>query len=252
MKTLCGIVPALAGILGFGAPALAQSTAATPDALVANAVVAAQQQYNASFGQHPQLYNGPEYVDYARRYNERIGHQFFLAPDKQPGSVYYNDHYFNNIQLAYDVVLDQVVLQQPTNPLTLRLANEQVRYFFIKDHRFVRLVADSSAGGVVSTGYYELLVDGRVQLLARRAKRLREQLSQRLINVEFVPADRYFLQKGGTYYAVTSKSAVVRLLADYGKEVQQFIRDKDLSFKKEQLGSSLAQVAVYYSSLPPQ
>ncbi|GAB3861034.1 hypothetical protein GCM10028822_39890 [Hymenobacter terrigena] len=220
--------------------------------MVANAVAAAKQQYNASFGHHPQLYNGPEYVDYARRYNERIGHQFFLSPDKQPGSVYYNDHYFSNLQLAYDVVLDQVVLQQPTNPLTLRLANEQVRYFIINDHRFVRLVADSSAGGTIATGYYEMLVDGEVQVLARRAKRLREQLNQRLINAEFVDADRFFLRKGGTYYAVTGKSGVVRLLADHGKEVQQFIRERDLSFGKEQLGSSLAQVAVYYNSLSKQ
>ncbi|GAB3878118.1 hypothetical protein GCM10028824_39420 [Hymenobacter segetis] len=252
MKTLRSIVPALAVTLGFGAPALAQRPATAPDALVANAVAAVQQQYNESFKHHPQLYNGPEYVDYSLRYNERMGHQFFLSPDRQPGSVYYNEHYFTNLRLAYDVVLDQVVLQQPTNPLTLRLANEQVRYFFINDHRFVRLVADSSAGGTIATGYYEMLVDGPVQVLAKRTKRLHEQLSQRLINAEFVGADRFFMQKGGTYYAVTSKSGAVRLLADHGKEVQQFIRDKDLSFGKEQLGSSLAQVAVYYNTLAPQ
>jgi hypothetical protein len=249
MKTFGSIAPALAGLLGLGAPARAQSPAPAPTALVATAVAAAQQQYNDSFGAHPQLYNGPEYVDYARRYNERIGHQFFLAPDKQPGSVYYNDHYFKHLRLAYDVVLDQLVLQHPTSPLTLRLANEQVRSFSINGHRFVRLQADSSAGGVIATGYYELLADGRVQVLARRAKRLREQLSQRLINAEFVSVDRFFIQKGGTYYAVSGKSAVTKLLADHAKEVQQFMRDKNLSFKKDQLGSSLAQVATYYNGL---
>ncbi|MBJ6107464.1 hypothetical protein JAO73_00465 [Hymenobacter sp. BT523] len=229
-------------------PACGQ-TAAAPDP-AAGAAALAQQQYNASFGRHPQLYNGPEYVDYAKRYNSRIGHQYFLAPEKQPGGVHYNGHYFANLQLAYDVVRDQVVLQLPTNPLTLRLASEQVRYFYLNDHRFVRLLADSSAGGVIQTGFYEVLADNKVQLLAKRAKRLSEQLSQRTINAEFVPIDRYFLRKSGTYYAVTGKSGVVRLLADHGKEVQQFIRDKDLKFNKEQLGPSLTQVAQYYGTLP--
>ncbi len=50
------------------------------DARLVAAVVAAQQQYTAAFVGPPQLYNGPEYVDYAKRYHAQIGHQFFSSP----------------------------------------------------------------------------------------------------------------------------------------------------------------------------
>jgi hypothetical protein len=250
MKTLYGIVPALAGIMGIGAPALAQRT--TPDALVANAVETVQRQYNSSFGAHPQLYNGPEYIDYARRYHAQIGHQFFRVPGLQSGDVYYNNHYFPNVRLSYDVVLDQVVVPQPTSPLTLRLVNERVRSFTVDGHHFIRLVADSTAGGVIRTGYYEVLADSRVQLLAKRAKRTQEQISDRLIDIEFIPMDRLFIKKTDRYYPVSSKSAVVRVFADREREVQQFIQSNKLKFSKLQLEASVVQLTQYYNGLPAQ
>lgn len=234
--------------MGLGAPALAQGTAS--EALVSNTVETVQRQYNSSFGAHPQLYNGPEYIDYARRYHAQIGHQFFLVPGLQSGDVYYNNHYFPNVRLNYDVVLDQVVLPQPTSPLTLRLVNEWVRSFTIDGHRFIRLVADSTAGSVIRTGYYEVLADSRVQLLAKRAKRTQEQLSERLIDIEFSLMDRLFVKKAGRYYPVSSKSAVVRVFADRDKEVQQFIQSNKLKFNKAQLEASVARLTQYYNGLP--
>ena len=102
-------------------------------------------QYTQGFAAHPQLYNGPEYVDYAKPYHARVGHQYFLTDEKQPGSIYYNNHHFSDLLLAYDVVFDQVVIQHVTSPLTLRFLDKDVRYFTINQHRFIRLEADSTA-----------------------------------------------------------------------------------------------------------
>ena len=237
-------------MLVLGLPAFGQRP--EPDGLVSVATEAAQKRYNDSFVGHPQLYNGPEYVDYTQRFHARTGHQFFLTPEKQPGSVYYNDHYFPNLRLAYDVVRDQVVLPQPTSPLTLRLINEQVRAFSLAGHRFIRLVADSSGGGVIRTGYYEVLVDNRVQVLAKRAKRMQEHVNQNFVDVEFTPTDKLFIKKAGVYYPISRKGAVVRLFADRSKEVQQFLQEQKLNFNGAQFDASVAQLALYYGSLPPQ
>ena len=238
-------------VLGSLLPGLAaQAQLASPEARLASAVTAARQRYTESFGGHPQLYNGPEYVDYARRYHARTNHQFFLTPEMQPGSVHYNGQLFGNVRLTYDVVRDQVVLAQPTSPLTLSLINENVRGFAINDRRFVRLRADSTAGGVIRTGYYEVLADGRAQLLARRAKRQQEQIVQGFVDVEFIPTDRLYLQKDGVYYAAGRKAAVLRLLADHGKEVQQYVQERHLSFKKARFEVSMAQLVSYYNGLP--
>jgi hypothetical protein len=249
MKAFCTVF-AVASLFACGRPAHGQSVAPAADSsLLATAVAAVQQQYTASFADQPQLYNGPEYADYSRRYNARIGHQFFLTPDKQAGSVDYNGHHFPNIQLAYDVVRDQVVVPVAGSPLTLRLVDEHVRAFAIGSHRFVRVVADSSTGPDVRTGYYEVLADSCVQVLAKRSKRQREQLKERATDVEFVVTDRYFVRKAGLYYPVSSKATAVRVFADHSREVQQFIREQNLQFGKEQLDASLVRLARYYCGL---
>ncbi|MBF9235855.1 hypothetical protein I2I05_00455 [Hymenobacter sp. BT683] len=219
------------------------------DARLAASVAAAQKQYTDSFAGSPKLYNGPEYVDYAKRYHAQIGHQFFSAPDRQPGSVEYNNQVFNNLRLNYDVVLDQVVLQHPTSPLTMRLINEQMRAFTLNDHQFVRLVADSASRNVIRTGYYEVLVDSQVQLLAKRAKRQQEQIIDGKIDVAYFDIDELFIKKGGVYHLIRNKSSVVRLLADRNKEIQRYIQEHKLNFNKKQREAATVELLRYYSSL---
>jgi hypothetical protein len=248
MKSRSIVGLALPGVLAFGAPALGQP--ATPIAL-APAMAAARHQYAASFGTHPELYNGPEYLDYSRRYHTVKGHQFFLSTAPQPGAVAYNGHDFQNISLAYDVVLDHVVLSPPQSPLTLRLLDEKVRGFTISGHRFVRLAADSATRSIIRTGYYEELLGGPVQVLARRMKTQQEHISQAHVDVEFTAVDKLFVRKAGQYYAVSSKSSVLRLMADRGKEVQKYAQEHKLRFNKAQREASVLALATYYASLPP-
>ena len=141
-------------VLALSPAAFSQATAAVQEP--AAAIAAARQPYSRALAPNPQLLNGPEYLDYAKRYHARTGHQFFLVPEMQTGSVYYNDHLFTNVQLAYDLVLDQVVLSPPHSPLTLRLIGEKVSDFTISGHHFTRLVADSTSG----EGYAHRLVRG--------------------------------------------------------------------------------------------
>ncbi|MBF9143068.1 hypothetical protein [Hymenobacter properus] len=227
----------------------AAGQAAAPDAALAAAVGAAQQQYATGFALSSQLYNGPEYIDYARPYHQRTGHQFFGEPTRQPGSVFYNGHNFPNLQLAYDVVRDQVVVTPPRSPLSLRFVNENVGSFSLNNHRFVRLVADSANSRVIQTGYYEVLLDSTVQVLARRSKRMQERVVQQGVDVEFVSQDELFIKKAGIYYPASRKSTALRVFADRGKEMQDYAKAQKLSFKKAQFEASLVQLARYYSGL---
>ncbi|UOG75329.1 hypothetical protein MTX78_01725 [Hymenobacter tibetensis] len=219
---------------------------------VAPSVAVVQQQYDAFFTAHPQLYTGPEYVDYAKRFQTVIGHQFFLSPEEHRGNVYYNNHQFKDIALAYDIALDQVVLKHPTTPLYLSLLNENVRHFTLDNHRFIRLVADSSTSKVLRTGYYEVLVDSSVQLLAKRIKIRQERANQGKIEIEFFPGDKLFVRKGAVYHPVGSKKSLTRLFADRGKEVQKYIQANKLKFKKDRREAAIVRVTRYYTSLAAQ
>ena len=234
-------------MLAFSPVAFGQT--AVPDFDLAAAEATARQQYTAAFAGHPQLFSGPEYMDYAKRYHSQEGHQFYLLPEKQAGSVYYNERFFSNLKLGYDAVLDQVLISPPGSPLTLRLISENVRYFSIKDHHFIRLVADSAASKVIHTGFFEVLLDSTVQVLAKRSKRMQERIVHPDINVEFTPTDKLFIRKDGQYYVVASKSSVLHLFADRSKEIQKYIQEHKLRFKKDLREAAIVQVASYYSGL---
>ncbi|WP_092740849.1 hypothetical protein [Hymenobacter psychrophilus] len=222
------------------------TTYATP------APAAARQVYSAADPISSLLYNGPEYVNYAMRYAARVGHQFFLTPDPQPGSALYRAQPFDNLQLQYDVVLDQVVIKQPTSPLTLRLVNEKLDRFTIAGHLFEKLQADTTAGGLAATGYYEVLAEGPVQLLARRAKRQLERIESRVVRAEYVTADRLYAHRDGRYYPLNSKSAVQKLLADREPEVRAYVRQNKLKLNKKRFENDALTLVNYYNQLLPR
>ena len=212
------------------------------------AVEALRQEYATASVNYPYLYNGPEYADYTRKYHIRTGHQFYLLPDALPGAANYNDREFANVRLQYDIVRDQVVLSQPGNPLRLRFLDEKVRTFSVDGHRFVRLVADSA--NVIRTGYYELLADGPVQVLAKRTKTMYEHLNKPYVDVSFVETNRLYMQKAGRYYAVRGKGTALHLFADRSKELQQYLKAHRLRFSQATRENSVAELTRFYNALP--
>lgn len=217
--------------------------------LLPTAAVAPIHQYNQALTIPASLYSGPEYIDYARRYFTQSGHQYFLSTEKQIGSIYYNDHLFSNIQLQYDAVLEHIIITHPTSPLTLRLVNEYVNYFTIGNHYFTRIIADSISKKTITTGYYELCIEGSATLLAKRAKHLREEFQYSRVNAEFNDENKFYIKKDTTYYRITSKSTLLRSLPDRNKEIQKYLREHKLKFRSKYINESLIEIIRYYNSL---
>ena len=230
-----------------GRPARAQAPG--PEARLPAAAEALRQEYATATVNNPYLYNGPEYADYTRKYHTRTGHPFYLLPAVQPGTANYNGREFANVRLQYDLVRDQVVLAQPGSPLRLRFIEEKLRTFSLDGHRFVRLVADSASADIIRTGYYELLADGPVQVLAKRTKTMYEHVNRPYVDVSFTETNRLYMQKGGRYYAVGSKGKALRLLADHGPEMQQYLKEHPLRFGKADRENAVVELTRYYNGL---
>ena len=246
---LLATLPALSFLLMLSSWA-ASGQPVAPAVAPLPAATALQLAYAQSSVGYPMLYNGPEYGDYTAKYHARNGHPFFLQPDVLPGTLRYNGHDFANLRLQYDLVLDQVVLYQPNGSLRLRLLNEKVQTFSLDKHAFVRLVPDSASAGVVRPGYYEVLANGPVQVLAQRSKHIQERLNRPFVDAEFVATNRLLMQKDGHYFVVRGKGAALRLLADHAREVQQYLKEQRLRLGGAQLESSLVTLANYYNTLP--
>ena len=228
----------------FGQASPADST------FLAAATQQVQQRYADAITDQSQLYEGSEYVDYKRYYQEVKGHQFFDKSSPAAGSLIYKGHLFAGVPLLYDVRFDQIITQHPTNSFMLKLVSEQVTSFTLAgDHRFIRIAHDTTSKSSIPTGYYEVLLDNQVKLLAKRRKRIQEQPSQGAVNAEFTTIDRYYLQVGPEFYPVKGKSSVLGIFPEQRKALQKFVRDNKLTFAKSQREADLLALTRYYSTL---
>ncbi|RIY10011.1 hypothetical protein D0T11_10710 [Hymenobacter rubripertinctus] len=241
----------LACLLAFALFQLPVHGQTTPSALLPAADTSTVLRlYDDAFGAHSQLYNGPEYVEYAKQGSRQIGHPFFLIPEVQPGTVHYNGHLFQQTRLKYDALLDQVVLAQNTSPLLVRLVDEKLTYFTINNHYFIRILADSSAKNTLATGYYEVLLrDKPISVLARRAKKIQKNIANQTVIIEYLADEKLFARKDGRYYPIRSKRSVYNLFKDHISEVRIYMRKNKLKLKKKSFESDFLALSNFYNSL---
>lgn len=234
-------------VLGQGPRALAQPSSAD-SSLVATAQQSLSQYYTRALGDAAHLYNGPEYINYVRR--DTQGHRFFGSDAAQPATITYDGHAYPNVPLWYDLVRGQLVLTAPGGALTLLLLNERVSSFTVGGHSFIRLVGDSSGHAPVRTGYYDLLLDGPVQLLAARHKTLRIRALAEGVESTITASTDYLVRKDHRYYPVSNAASVLRLFPEQRAALQQYRKSNRLLFGTEQREQALLALLRYQATLP--
>ncbi|HWH64366.1 MAG TPA: hypothetical protein VNS50_13865, partial [Ginsengibacter sp.] len=68
--------------------------------------------------------------------------------------------------MGYDIQRNQVTIATPDNLARIVLQNELVDSFYLSGHTFITLTEDYKQN-LSNTGFYDLLFNGQVQLLAR-------------------------------------------------------------------------------------
>jgi hypothetical protein len=222
----------------------AQTASADSSATAASRL---SQRYSQGLRFESRLYNGPEYVNYVKRYV--AGHQFFESAETQPATVEYGGSTYHNVPLRYDLVRDLLVLQAPVGALSMHLVSAQVVRFTVDDHTFIRLVADSSKDSPISTGFYDLLVDGPSRLLVGRRKSIQERTTPDGMVGEVSQRDDLFIFTGNRYYPVSSARAVVNLFPDNKAALRKYIRTQKLKFSKTRREDAVADLIRYQASL---
>lgn len=182
------------------------------------------------------LYNGPEYIGHDRRLT---GHAFFPNDTMQEGQVAYEGREFT-VPLLYDIVKDEVMVVHPSG-YRMALHSDRVTTFTTMDHTFIRLDTVKQA---MPTGFYDLLYRGTTQLLARRIKVILVNPTT-LSYGSYDPRTTYYIRKNGHYFPVKTKRAALAVLADRRKQLQAFLRQRKIRFKRMPEIAILALVQQY-------
>lgn len=230
--------------LPLSLPAAAQDQNASNDTLFYKTAIAAlRNNYNTAMGSATHLYTGQEYIPNGQKAE---GTAFFSADNPTPGFVFYDGVLYRNIDLQYDEVADQVIVN--TGAAFIRLVKEKVGCFGIGGHDFRWLQEYPAASSGMTPGFYEQLYNSPlITLYARREKKLvfpsrpEEQL-------KYVQINTWYLDFQHTRYRVEGQHSLLNILKDKKEQLKKFIRDNDLHFSRR-LEEALIRTTAYYAQL---
>jgi hypothetical protein len=233
MKKFSGLALLFCASSVFGQSTEQVSAVIVPDSLVGI--------YKKSLGVSLPLYNGRQFYGYPASFKE---HAFYPVNEWSTGSILFDNMWYNNVPVMYDVYKDEVVVMHP-NGVPFVLFSDRVQEFSLRGHVFVRLFA---AKDKIATGFYERLSTGKATIFAKRVKLLDEKIIGLEIERKFIIKDMFYVQKDKLYTRINKQQSLLSVLKDKHGELQQYIKQSRIRFKAGP-ETYITQVAEFYNKL---
>ncbi len=197
--------------------------------------------YYQALGEESPLYNGSEYIEYA--FTLQGGHPFFESDTWVNGNINFEGIEFREVPILYDIVKDQVIIPDFQKAFKINLFADGVQQFNLSGHTFIRLVQNDS--DQIITGFYDLLYKGKIEVLAKREKKIIEKnINLQIANI-VIEQDIYYIKKDGICYSIKNKRNLLDVLKDKKKDIQQYLKKISIKFKKDP-ETLMKLVAEYY------
>lgn len=216
-----------------------------PDTTSSPAIKNAIQFYSTTLHEQLHLYNGTAYHEYVMSFEE--GDPYFLQSTWSTGTVNYDGNNYNDVSIMYNLVTDEVIILAYNKVVKIQLLKDRVAGFSLSGHSFIHLTRDSLFSTNMTPGFYDMLANGKITLLSRRTKNIQMYAKQKL-EYKVFKKDHFYLKKNNSYFPVRSKKSLLEQLSDKKKEIQQYIKQNKLRFRKDPEGS-MVKIAAYYNQL---
>jgi hypothetical protein len=222
---------------------IAQESVSANDSIPVSSEVAVSYYYKFT-DQRSRLYNGKQFITYNPAME---GHAYFMDADMHRGSVVYDGLFFDSVNLQYDLVKDEVVIQHFDAFFKIVLIGDKLKAFNLNGHHYKRLVRDTINKLPVSTGFYDFLYDGKIKFIAKRTKNIEEIVTDKVVQ-KIVEKNFYYVIRDNVYYQVRSYKSLLSIFKDRSREIRQDLRKQKLKFRKNREALILRAVTFYDSS----
>jgi len=197
--------------------------------------------YEQAMYRQEQVYAGNEYIPQDHRIKI---HPFYPTDSLQAGSITYNGIPYHDVAMLYDIVRDEVAVRPPEGGYQIQVRNSKISRFLLGAHQFIRL--DSTLG--LPAGFYELLHDGSVQVLAHRKKIIHEDVSSGAYKADYLPKDHFYIRRDGIYHEVKNKGSVLLLFPEQSKVLRKYLRANKLKFNDALREDAITKVVQQYDA----
>jgi len=166
-----------------------------------------------------------------------LGKQFFLEKMNLKGNFLYKGIRFDNIEFAYDISTEKIILAIETEDKTKR--NITVSPYFLEGFN----VDDSTykyeflRGGIIhkeldSLKYYQVVKSQNLLYVIKRKKRTMSTPYQSK-KFKYIDGNSLYLIKEGELISVRGKKDIINLFPNQKKEMKRFIRNNKLKISTE-------------------
>ncbi|MBG0859960.1 MAG: hypothetical protein IQL11_10675 [Bacteroidales bacterium] len=181
------------------------------------------------------------------QFSKAVGDQFFLSNTFLRGSVIINGLRFNNLNIKYDIINDELLLSIESYPIIM-MNKEMVDSFSLTfENRIYNMINAGTDTSAVLRGYVNVLYSGHSALYVKYTKQLHPlgvDGRYDLINqVHFV-----YLKKGNKIIPVTGKRKLLSLLEDKKREIRSFMKSNRIRIRWKD-PDTFVPLLRYYDSL---
>ena len=198
--------------------------------------------YINRLGENSNLYNGSEYI---YSYHGIKGYPFYASDRPLNGDIEYDGILYKNVPMSYDLVRDEVLINEPGQNFNVRLVVEKIRYFSLSNRVFVRMVQDSTGNPFLTTGFYNILYKGKVSVLARLTKKIQSGSAED--SIKFIQYTNYWVKKDDSYQPVENKKTLLNIFRDQKDLIRKYLRKNKINYKKDP-ANAIIKAAEYYGS----
>lgn len=179
---------------------------------------------------------------------ENINGSPYLRDEYSVGKVVLaNGDMYENVLLRYDQVADQLMFKTKEGK-ELELVQPVQQFSLTEGDKPVFRSGFAPVDNNTSTSFYQVLVDGKVKLLKKSHKAIREEKAYgtATVNKNIIEYTNYFVAVDGNTHKVKNEKSLLEALPGKEAEVAAYVKQNKLKLKNEQ---DMVQLVKYYNIL---
>jgi hypothetical protein len=225
---------------------LAQS-AAVDTAFIELSVQNAVRHYDTMMRGKDLYYNGSFYKDPPQNGEQ---HAFFKSEEWQKGAIVFDGHNFENLSLLFDLTKGLLVTETIHGNMFV-INPQKLTAFTIGDHKFIQINNKMYKNSLPTSGYYQVLYEGRTMVLSLPEKSMQERIEAGKFNIEFDERERFYVLHKGVFHQVKGRSSILKILNEQKQSLKLLLRKNKVVFGKHP-GAGYAVAAKLYDNLIDQ
>lgn len=174
------------------------------------------------------IYSGKEERVYP---NYLVNHPYLDTDEYRIGTLCFDGLIYPDVKMRLNQHQDQLIVLSPDQRYNIIISDELIDYAII-DSLYIFCNKSGKQNTKLPEGYIVRLYGGKYPVVKKERFLLERTIEDRDIKMSFTKRTRYYICVDGVYHAVGSKGSVLKLFKSNKKQLNQFIKENKLNFRR--------------------